>query len=209
VVTDSQLEDAAKLLVAERRMLKHATRRLYGLGTERRRLEARRAWGERAPEWQVESNAFVVTFLTHYRNLLDFLSPRKRLRKDAVTAGEFLGHDRTYRVDAPILYRRHIDQRLSHISWSRLKVSPEEKPWAYVTMYRELEASWQVFFSELRERFPERALWFGALPSDDSEVLRGSRAEVLFTGSATTSPTREPEVRLFESFPSPNDPEPE
>ena len=87
---------------------------------------------------QVVVNAFTEAFLVHYRNLLDFLSPRKSKHADDITAADFVpGFVST---KAPIGYRDAIDKRLSHLSRARGNVV--DKPWQLTQMLDEMDRAW-------------------------------------------------------------------
>ena len=71
-------------------------------------------------DFEFEMRVYLEAFLVHYRNLLDFLSPRKSLRSTDITAGPFIGEPRRHHLPSvPIEYRDDIDKRLSHISTER------------------------------------------------------------------------------------------
>lgn len=166
-VMDDTLKSSATIVLAEWRRLNIAAHELNRLTDE----------GLAGSD---EYNAFLESFLLHYRNITDFLEPRQigRQEKD-VTAPQFL-------VEAPTQYRARIDWRLSHISRKRLDVSHEEKTWPIGVMFEELTAAWDGFLRALSANFPERQAWFREHPSDEPGVTFPD-IQVSSTLSASTS----------------------
>lgn len=112
---------------------------------ERQQLHAFHNWYaaylQRTPPEEVDqivSNAFIEAFLVHYRNLIDFLSPRKTKHPNDITAADFVpGFVST---KAPTQYRDRIDKSLSHLSRARGDV--EDKGWDLTEMLFEMEEAW-------------------------------------------------------------------
>jgi hypothetical protein len=120
---------------------------------ERQQLHAFHNWyaaylQQRKPEEidQIVSNAFIEAFLVHYRNLIDFLSPRKTKHPDDITAADFVpGFVST---KAPRQYRDRIDKSLSHLSQARASV--EDKGWDLTQMLVEMEQAWSELVEQAR-----------------------------------------------------------
>ncbi|MCB2224343.1 MAG: hypothetical protein KQH83_09255 [Actinobacteria bacterium] len=191
--TDAELENWAQFVVAEARMMRHAAARYSAI----RKDDASLSTGTAETQRRTEENALVVAFLTHYRNLVNFLSPPKQPRRSAVTAGLYLGLDRFHRMSAPTMHRSKINERVSHISKFRATLEPADKPWPLGEMLRELEAAWEGFLVELAEQFHDRVAWFRTLPIDavDQPPLP---YKVQWGVSATTSPMPEVQIDYFD-----------
>ncbi len=120
---------------------------------ERQQMHAFHNWysaylQQRKPEEvdQIVTNAFTEAFLVHYRNLIDFLSPRKTKHPSDITAADFApGFVST---KAPTRYRDRIDKSLSHLSTSRGDV--EDKSWNLTEMLMEMEEAWNELIEHAR-----------------------------------------------------------
>ncbi len=166
-------QSLAALVVAERRMMHHAYNALE-------RLQAAGTNGG------IEYNAFLESFLLHYRNILDFLSPRPRARSADVQATAFLPAGSS--LSAPTKYRDPIDKRLSHITAYRTSVDPSNRAWNPAAMLVELEVSWNDFIAALGTHRPGQRTWFEALPQDGPSpipIAIGGYTVVAATTSAT------------------------
>lgn len=116
--------------------------------------------------WLVEKNAFLESFLTHYRNVTDFLSPRGSVKETDVTAGPFLGKALRHKIPGtPIAEREAIDTYLSHISTRRTRA---RKEWLLGQMFMDIEIALTAFAEELE---PEVLDWFNLAQSTDMAPL--------------------------------------
>ena len=106
--------------------------------------------------WELQERVYLEAFLVHYRNLLDFLSPRKKkLDPRDITAGPFLGKPQDHRLQGvPNDYRDAIDKRLSHLSTAR---GNGQHDWPGSTMRDRLRVSYEAFLNLLMD---ERKRWF-------------------------------------------------
>ena len=95
---------------------------------------------------QIVTNAFTEAFLVHYRNLIDFLSPRKTTHPNDITAAGF--SPGFVSTKAPTQYRDRIDKSLSHVSRARGDV--EDKSWNLPQMLIEMEAAWNELIEHAR-----------------------------------------------------------
>lgn len=182
VVGSPSLQDLAALVVAERRMMHHA---YNGLG----RLEAGGTTGG------IDYNVFLESFLLHFRNILDFLSPRPRARATDVQSTQFVSTPPS--ATAVLTYRERIDKRLSHITAHRIGVGLSARAWNPAQMLREIEHVWDIYLAALDREHSDRRPWFESLTGDSPTPIPipvGSFSVV----AATTSPTH---VTVI-SFPS-------
>lgn len=160
VMTALDLQALTELVKYERNQMNNAAMRLLSLKREKYEADENSdEWERRRGPWQVESNAFLESFLIHFRNLLEFLAPLSP-RKTTVTAAQFLDRDHGDKLDAPTSYRKDIHRRLAHISSERLEVDDRNKPWPTLRMADSMERAWQQFIDELRSKHSERVPWF-------------------------------------------------
>lgn len=105
---------------------------------------------ERDSDWRVEANAFLESFLVHYRNVMDFLSPPDSARETKdVTCGALLGRPFDYRLpDTPTKYRNNINTFLAHVSKGREDGSVG---WPTDDMMFEMDGAFVRFLDELSE----------------------------------------------------------
>jgi hypothetical protein len=174
---EEKLRAAAELIVQERRMLHHSYSKLAEISS-----------ADIADP--VERNVYLESFLLHFRNILDFLEPPDSLRKDDVKATDFLT---TYVApNAPTQYRKDINKRLSHMSYSRLLVEPENRSWPITEMLSEIEDTWKSFVGSFIIAEERRSDWFGAQTTDaaptDSSIARTVSGVVSASTSATEPP---------------------
>ncbi|MFH1329367.1 MAG: hypothetical protein ABIJ48_01715 [Actinomycetota bacterium] len=171
----AELRAAAELVLAEHRRLLLAAHHLTRL------QELKLAESD-------EFNAFVESFLLHYRNLLDFLEPRGTARPGDVQAYQFLVRRRHLKV--PVQYRDAIDKRLSHITVHRLGVMPTSKAWNPRQMLREFEESWGRFIAALGENSPDRVPWFESHTADPPNITARMVTTKLLQSASTSPPGR-------------------
>lgn len=105
---------------------------------------------ERDPDWRVEGNAFLESFLVHYRNVMDFLSPPLSAQETKdVTCGGFLGRPFDYELpDTPTKYRDDINTYLAHSSKRR---GDGSVGWPTDDMMFEMEGAFVRFLDQLTE----------------------------------------------------------
>lgn len=109
--------------------------------------------------WLMERAAFLESFLIHYRNVMDFLSP-VRPRQTDVTVGPFVGQPSGYQFPgAPLHLRESINQYLAHISTVR---GTEDKEWRPGLMLRELDRVVDDFANQLAA---DTLRWFDRAPT--------------------------------------------
>lgn len=142
-------KQAAALVAYEYRTMRETSAVLVDLDT------GGPAEGESKEDVAFKMRVYLESFLVHYRNLLDFLSPRKTVHATDVTAGPFVGETRRYCMPGvPIDYRSDIDKRLSHISIER---GDGQQYWQGCSMTDRLIASYEDFLSLLDE---DKRSWF-------------------------------------------------
>jgi hypothetical protein len=179
---EEKLRAAAELIVQERRMLHHSYSKLAEISS-----------ADIADP--VERNVYLESFLLHFRNILNFLEPPDSVREDDVKAADFLS---TYvATNAPSQYRKDINKRLSHVTYSRLLVEPENRSWPSSEMLGEIEETWNDFMrrADIAEELPSD--WFGPQTTEAVPFIPATGGGIV---SASTSAT-EPPVHYLEPSP--------
>lgn len=118
---------AWKLVEYELQMLFATHERLGKLEKKRRNKDLRRALTD--------------SFLIHYRNLVEFLSPRPEPRATDITAADYAGDFDS--SCAPTQYSQSIHWRLAHLTDCRLDV--ENKDWDFDLMLKQFKEAWRKF----------------------------------------------------------------
>jgi hypothetical protein len=100
----------------------------------------------------VLTNSLVESFAIHARNLIDFLWPEKPNR-DHIIANDFFSDLEKWnhlRVDIPDILKKariRAHKEIAHISYDRLRVKPEEKPWDYTLITKIISDNMSIFLS--------------------------------------------------------------
>jgi hypothetical protein len=96
------------------------------------------------------SNAVLEAFLLHARALTEFFyndSPRP----DDIVAQDFMPVSVTWTKECPPIstalenLRQRAGKQLAHLTYNRLEVKPETKPWPFLEILSGLEAPLRVF----------------------------------------------------------------
>jgi len=114
-----------------------------------------------------DDNAFLESFLTHYRNMMDFLyTVRCQHTKDDVLAGDYSSSwTPPERPDLPDV-RGRINKALSHITYNR-ETQPYKIPWRVNDMLQLIDRDFRTFLASLDRS--HRTL-FGEQPEGDTIV---------------------------------------
>jgi len=98
-------------------------------------------------------NALLESFVIHARNLLDFLYPKKNLWPDDVIAGDFFDDPKSWISERPSksekiasLHNR-AGKEVAHLTYARLDVTPETKPWQFVEIANEVVSVFDKFLA--------------------------------------------------------------
>ena len=196
MTTASGMAALARLAYYERQQMLSAVTRLAMLQKQVEDAEEDSPeWEVRRHDWQVETNAFLESFLVHFRNLLEFLAPTTGTREETVTAADFLGWPHHKTLDAPSSHRESIHKRLAHISKKRLQVSEEEKSWPVGEMAMAMEQAWRGFIEKLTEMHPERVPWFAHAPEQKVGKQAGINfSDLQYVSAVTTASTQAIEI---------------
>ena len=97
-------------------------------------------------------NASVEAFVIHVRNVMDFLYPPKSLKPDDVVAEDFLLGWESIRPDITATLdraRQRAGKEIAHLTYARLAVTPETKPWPLVEITRDISSALHPFLQNV------------------------------------------------------------
>lgn len=101
----------------------------------------------------VITNALVESFAIHTRNLIEFLWPDKP-KNDHIIANDFFKDLNTWdglQPEIPVLLKQsriRAHKEIAHISYDRIKVKPEEKPWNYFDISKLISDNMSIFLAK-------------------------------------------------------------
>jgi hypothetical protein len=104
------------------------------------------------PEWL--RNAYVESWVVHFRNILDFFYPPSSVSPEDVVAVDYFdnAHDFLSLLPElpPILAsgRKRANREIAHLSYKRIGITQEEKEWHFAAVTSELD---QLMSSFLRK----------------------------------------------------------
>lgn len=104
-------------------------------------------------------NAVLESFIIHARILLDFLFLKARPQDDDVVAEDYLSEWTEIRGEMPPILtdlRFRVGKRAAHLTYSRLAVGSEEKPWEFLKIVGTLEGVLDRFITKVsKEKLAE------------------------------------------------------
>lgn len=92
------------------------------------------------------TNALLESFVIHLRSLIDFLYPPPSAKADDVLSTHYFSDPTEWeRVRPPLSERLRIGRarahkEIAHLTYARLAVTPETKPWEFLELAREVHA---------------------------------------------------------------------
>jgi hypothetical protein len=95
------------------------------------------------PQGTTINNALIEAFTIHARILLDFLYGEKKRPDDAV-AGDFFPTQNDWFKIRPSMpsnlnsMNKRVGKEIAHLTYSRLKVTPDTKPWHFVDITKDM-----------------------------------------------------------------------
>jgi len=107
-------------------------------------------YGKLPPNATPMTNAFLESFLIHTRNLLDFLYPYHPEPGDVI-ADDFFDDPKTWRSNRPkqtkLLRssRSRIAKEVAHLTYDRLLVTREQKPWPFLAVLADVIHVFNIF----------------------------------------------------------------
>jgi hypothetical protein len=90
------------------------------------------------------TNALLESFVIHFRSLVDFLYPPANAKEDDVLSTDYFEDPTVWERIRPPLSdllrggRVRAHKEIAHLTYARLAVTPETKPWAYLEIAREV-----------------------------------------------------------------------
>jgi hypothetical protein len=102
------------------------------------------------------NNTLLESFATHVRALIDFLYSEKP-RNDAVIAEDYFTSAKKWEKLRPIISEALTNSRLRahkeivHLSYDRLKVTPESKPWRFLEIRDEINRVMNIFLNNVNK----------------------------------------------------------
>ena len=128
-----------------------------------------------AGEKNVISNSLVEAFAIHVRILIHFFYSDNP-QKDDVIAGHFIENWKTLapkKTEVLKVAKTRADKEVAHLTFSRLKVTPEKKGWNFVEISNDL----QVVINKFIELVPRDILggrWGDTIRAINSDSERGN-----------------------------------
>ncbi len=129
-----QLQAAAEHLDYEYQMLVAVARALAS-GTQ--------------PGWL--TNALLESFVIHLRALIDFLYPPERTTPDDMLSTDYFYDAAVWERARPPMSpelrraRTRAHKEIAHLTYTRLEVTPETKPWQFLDILSEIESLMSLF----------------------------------------------------------------
>ncbi len=122
---------------------------------------------------QLQNNVILESFLIHARCLFDFLYPPKKIKPDDVIVDDFFDDPNNFRKKIPsslpvegyLKYRT--GKEIAHLTYSRLKVTPETKGWQVSDVHNQIVSTLEIFFANLTD---EQKSWFRMIVSSNGYV---------------------------------------
>jgi len=103
------------------------------------------------PNALLQTNALLESFVIHLRNMIDFLWPAEGAHDDDVIAAHFFDEPLYWNGIRPDISdtlsaaRSRANKEIAHLTYSRLSVAPDAKPWRPGEMYAELKPAMEKF----------------------------------------------------------------
>ena len=91
----------------------------------------------------------IESFVIHFRGLLDFLYAERPKPNDVIAADYFLPGEweglKPPLSDTLKRAKSRAHKEVAHLTYERLNVTPETKPWAFVSLSNEIQSVMNVF----------------------------------------------------------------
>ena len=102
------------------------------------------------------NNALLESFTLHVRNLIDFLYVENP-GSDDVYASDYFPYKEDWLKIRPQIttflekVKKRANKEVSHLTYSRTKVSQDEKKWDFVRIFQEIRRGFDVFVGKVDE----------------------------------------------------------
>ncbi len=99
------------------------------------------------------TNALLESFVIHFCGLLDFLYA-ERSKPDDVIAADYFSPGEWEKLKPPLSEslkkaRGRAHKEVAHLTYERLNVTPEKKPWALISIANEIQIVMNVFLEHV------------------------------------------------------------
>ena len=99
-------------------------------------------------------NALLESFVIHVRGLMDFFYCEKPRTDDVVATDFFLSPSEWEQIRpsrSEILRRakKRADKEIAHLTYARLAVTPENKPWEFIPITEDIHKLMEVFLAHV------------------------------------------------------------
>ncbi len=100
------------------------------------------------------TNALLESFVVHVRGVMDFLYNDNPQNDDVVAQDFFASPDAwaSIRPELSELLRKakkRVGKEIAHLTYARLEVTPDTKPWPFVSIANEVSSVMQVFLTNV------------------------------------------------------------
>jgi hypothetical protein len=101
------------------------------------------------------ANALIESFVVHLRCVLDFLYASSKRRDDDVVAQDYFDEPATWETLRPAIStklskaRNRAGKEMAHLTYARLEVTPEAKPWPFVELTSEISEVLGIFLKNV------------------------------------------------------------
>lgn len=106
------------------------------------------------PQGTTVSNVLIEAFTIHIRILLDFLYGNKK-KSDDVIAGDFFPNEKEWLKNRPEMpinltnVKKRVGKEVAHLTYSRLKVTPDTKSWPFVDIAKDMIKVFDKFLEKV------------------------------------------------------------
>jgi hypothetical protein len=100
------------------------------------------------------SNALLESFVIHLRALIDFLYSDKPRDDDVIAEDYFPNEDKWKKIrpeqsETLRLAKRRAGKEIAHLTYTRIEVTSETKPWAFVDISNEICSLFNIFLKNM------------------------------------------------------------
>lgn len=103
-------------------------------------------------------NALLESFVIHLRALTDFFYPSDQVKPDDMLAAHYFPKQEDWETIRPPLSdtlknaKRRAHKEIAHLTYARLAVTTEAKPWAFVEITDEIQSVIRVFSNATKRK---------------------------------------------------------
>ncbi|MBK9928198.1 MAG: hypothetical protein IPP66_23265 [Anaerolineales bacterium] len=96
------------------------------------------------------NNSLLESFAIHVRALIGFFYSDNP-RPDDIIAEDFFENDNEWKNIRPVITeilinaKKRADKEIAHLTYNRLDITPEQKPWEFIRIFSNLQAPIKIF----------------------------------------------------------------